>query len=69
LPEPVANVTLPEKLPLPVGANVTLNEAVLPAARVSGRDRLLIENPAPLKVAWLTVISAPPALDRVTLFV
>lgn len=65
----VAKVTLPVKLPLPVGANVTLSEAVPPACSVSGSERLLVENPAPLKVAWLTVISVPPELDRVTLLV
>jgi hypothetical protein len=65
----VANVTSPVKLPLPVGANVTLSDAVPPACKVSGNERLLVEYPAPLKVAWLTVRSVPPELDRVTLFV
>ena len=65
----LVNVTLPVKLPAPVGANVTLSEAVPPACSVSGRDRLLVENPVPLKVAWLTMISVPPVLERVTLFV
>lgn len=64
----VANVTLPLKLPLPVGANVTLSDAVSPECNVSGKERLLVENPAPLKVAWLTVRSVPPELERVTLF-
>ena len=65
----LVNVTLPVKLPAPVGANVTLSEAVPPACSVSGRDRLLVENPVPLKVAWLTMISVPPVLERVTLLV
>jgi len=65
----VANVTLPVKLPPPVGAKVTLSGAVPPACSVSGKERLLVENPAPLKVAWLMVRSVPPMLDRVTTFV
>lgn len=47
----VENVTLPVKFPVAVGANVTFSEAVPPACSVSGRARLLVENPAPLKVA------------------
>ena len=69
LPALVEKVTLPVKFPAPVGANVTLSEAVPLAWRVSGRARLPIVNPAPLKVAWLTVISVPPLLERVTLIV
>jgi hypothetical protein len=69
LEEFVVNVTLPVKFPPPVGANVTLSDALFPACNVSGVERLLVENPAPLKVAWFTVISVPPVLERVTLFV
>jgi hypothetical protein len=69
LEESVANVTFPVKFPPEVGANATLSGALFPACRVSGRARLLIENPAPLKVAWLTMRSVPPVLDRVTLLV
>lgn len=65
----MANVTLPVKLPAVVGAKVTLSEAVPPACSVSGKARLLVVNPAPLKVAWLMVRSLPPELDRVTLLV
>ena len=63
------NVTLPVKLPVPVGANVTLSAAVPPDGSVSGNDKLLVANPAPLNVAWLTVISLPPVFDRVKLLV
>ena len=62
----VANVTLPLKFPLPVGANVIVAEVAFPACSVSGRARLLIENPAPLSVAWVMVRSAPPLFERVT---
>ena len=61
-----ANVTLPLKLPFPVGANVIVAEVVFPACSVSGRARLLIENPAPLNVARVMVRSAPPLFERVT---
>ena len=49
--EVVAKVTLPLKLPTAVGANVMVAEVDVPGFSVSGRARLLIENPAPLKVA------------------
>ena len=47
----VAKVTLPLKLPPLGGANVTVAEVDAPACNVIGIDRLLIANPAPLKVA------------------
>ncbi len=53
--EVVANVTLPLKFPIPVGANVIVVEVDVPAVNVSGRSRLLIENPAPLNVADVMV--------------
>lgn len=65
----VANVTLPLKLPLPVGANVIVADAVLPAFSVSGRARLLIENPAPLSVALVIVRAVPPLFESVTVLV
>lgn len=65
----VAKVTLPLKAPVPVGANVIVTEAVPPECKVSGKERLLIENPAPLKVACVTLRSLPPLFDRVTLLV
>lgn len=63
----VAKATLPVKLPLPVGAKVTVVEVLVPACRVRGSARLLIVNPAPLKVAWLIVRSAVPVFEIVTL--
>jgi hypothetical protein len=64
--EVVSNVTLPLKSPLPVGANVMVAEVESPECRVSGRDRLLKENPAPLSVAWVTLRSLPPLFESVT---
>jgi len=65
----VANVTLPLKFPVPVGANVIVVEADVPAWTVSGSARLLIENPAPLIVACVMVRSVPPLFERVTALV
>jgi len=65
----VANVALPLKFPVPVGANVIVVEVAFPACSVSGRARLLIENPAPLSVAWVMVRSAPPLFESVTVLV
>ena len=47
----MAKVTLPLKLPVPVGANVIVAGADVLASMVSGRARLLMVNPAPLMVA------------------
>ena len=58
--EVVAKVTLPLKLPAPVGANVIVAVVDAPALIVSGRARLLIENPAPLMVADVMVRMVPP---------
>ena len=65
----VAKVTLPLKFPAPVGANVIVAEAELPALIVSGRARLLIENPAPLNVADVMVRLVPPLFHRLTVLV
>ena len=65
----VANVTLPLKFPLPVGANVIVADAAFPAFSVSGRARLLIENPAPLSVALVMVRAVPPLFESVTVLV
>jgi len=53
-------VTLPLKFPVPVGAKVIVVEVDVPAFSVSGRERLLIVNPAPLKVADVMMRSVPP---------
>ena len=63
----VVNATLPAKLPVLGGANVTVADVLLPACKVSGSARLLIVNPAPLRVAWLIVRSAVPVLEMVRL--
>lgn len=47
----IANVTLPVKFPLPVGANVTVAVVEVPALTVIGNARFPRENPAPLSVA------------------
>jgi hypothetical protein len=64
--EATANVTLPLKLPVAVGAKVMVAEADDPAWMVSGRARLLMENPAPLNGAWVMMRSDPPLFERVT---
>ncbi len=58
--EVVANVTLPLKFPVVVGANVMVAEVDVPGFSVSGRARALIENPAPLKVADVMARLVPP---------
>src|ERR1700674_1585437 len=65
----VSNETLPLKFPPPVGANVIVAEADVPAISVSGRARLLMENPAPLIAARVMVRSVPPLFARVTVLV
>jgi hypothetical protein len=67
LPAFVVKATLPVKLPLFGGANVSLADELLPACSVIGSVRLLIVNPAPLKAAWLTTRSAVPVLEMVML--
>lgn len=62
-------MTLPAKLPLPVGANVTVTVVDVPALTVIGRARLPKENPAPLSVASLMVKSIPPVFAKVTVVV
>ena len=67
--EVMANVTVPLKLPVPVGAKVMVAEADDPAWMVSGKARLLMANPAPLIVACEMVRSLPPLFVRVTVLV
>jgi hypothetical protein len=64
-----AKVTLPVKLPFPVGANVTVAVLADPEGMVSGSARLLSEKPAPLSVACVMVKSIPPLFDSVTVVV
>ena len=55
----------PDALPDDVGANINTNVADLPAANVSGRERLLTLKPA-LIVSLLMVIEVVPLFVRVT---
>lgn len=65
----VAKVTLPVKFPIPAGANVIVAELDVPDLIVSGRARLLIENPAPLIAADVMITSVPPLFESVTVVV
>ena len=65
----VAKVTLPLKFPAPVGANVIVADVDAPGFSVSGRVRLLIENPAPLMVADVILRLVPPVFNRFTVLV
>src|SRR5579862_433657 len=62
----VAKVTLPLKFAAEVGANVIETVVVAPPLMVRGRAMLPMENPAPLKVACVTWISAPPIFETTT---
>jgi hypothetical protein len=58
---------LPVATPLVVGAKVTVNEAVWPAVKVTGRVRPDKVNPAPVAAAAEIVRLVPPELVRVSL--
>ena len=47
----LATETVPVRLPLTVGANLTLKETLCPGARLRGRERPLMLNPLPVTVA------------------
>jgi len=57
--------TLPDTLPVAVGANPTLKVLDCPAARVSGNVSPLMLKPAPVKLPWAMVKLAPPELVKV----
>src|SRR5437660_690097 len=57
--------TLPDTLPVAVGANCTLKVLDCPAARVSGRVSPLMLKPAPVKVPCAMVKLALPELVKV----
>src|SRR2546426_11831699 len=57
--------TLPDALPVAVGANCTLKVLDCPAARVRGKVSPLMLKPAPVKLACAMVKLAPPELVRV----
>ncbi len=57
--------TLPEKLPVTVGAKVAVKLVLWPAVRVRGSESPLMLNPAPVAVACETVTLPVPLLVRV----
>lgn len=63
----LVSVTLPLAAPADVGANSTLNVALLPALMVSGTVRPLMLNVPDEMVACVIVRLAVPGLLRVTL--
>ena len=62
-------VTLPERLPVVAGSNVTLNVVDCPAASVSGTVNPAALNPVPLSLICETVTLELPVLVTVTLCV
>jgi len=58
--------TLPEALPVTVGAKVAVKLVLWPAVRVRGSERPLMLNPVPVTVACETVTLPVPLLVRVT---
>jgi len=61
----LTRVTEPATAPDAVGSKTTLNEAVFPAAIVSGVDIPAVVMPEPLTSTWLIVMVATPALLKV----
>lgn len=59
-------VTLPERVPLVVGANATLKEVDCPAARVKGSARPVTLKAAPLALICARETLELPVLVRVT---
>lgn len=62
----LAIVTLPVKLPVAVGANLTLRFADWPTPIVSGKLVPVTLNVLPLTVALVTDRLDPPVFDTVT---
>jgi hypothetical protein len=62
-------VTLPGRLPVEVGANMTLKEVDCPAARLSGSAIPLVLNPPPLALICEMETLEFPVLEIVTLCV
>ena len=61
--------TLPDTLPVAVGANCTLKVLDCPAARVSGRVRPVMLKPVPETVSCETLTVALPVFVSATLWV
>ena len=60
----LANDALAEAVPLDWGAKVTVNDTLLPAARVSGREIPLTVNSEVLMLAFDTVMLEPLAVSE-----
>ncbi len=58
--------TLPDKAPAAFGEKTTLNVACFPASIVSGSEIPVIETPAAVVLACVTVRLDPPLFDMVT---
>ena len=65
----LTTVMLPARLPVEVGANVTLKEADWPAARLSGSVIPLVLKPVPVALTCEMETLEFPVLEIVTLFV
>ena len=65
----LTTATLPARLPVEVGANVTLNEVDWPAARLSGSVIPLVLNPVPVALICEMETLEFPVLEIVTLWV
>jgi hypothetical protein len=65
----LTTATLPARLPVEAGANVTLNEVDWPAARLSGSVIPLVLNPAPAALTCEMETLELPVLEIVTLCV
>ena len=62
----LVTVTVPEKLPVVVGAKTTLKEVDCPAESVRGSARPLRLNPPPVRLSWESDTPELPVLVRVT---
>ena len=63
----LVTVTLPEKLPVVVGANVMVKDVDCPAARVRGSAKPVALNPAALMLICETDTLELPVFAKVTL--
>jgi len=65
----LVTITLPETLPVAVGANATVNEVDCPEASVRGRVRPVTAKPLPVTLSCERVTLAFPVLLMVTAWV
>jgi hypothetical protein len=59
--------TLPEALPIPVGAKLAVNVKLFPGDTINGSDAPVMLKPAPVAVAWEIVSGPPPEFVTVRL--